>query len=297
MTSLHPVYAGDLGRRRSLLLGRIMAYSLYMTRYIDTHSHVYFPQFDTDREAVYERMHASAVQTIAVGTSLRTSQQAVQAVRDTPDLVVAATIGVHPNAAAEGFDTVVFEELLATSVPRLVCGVGECGIDYYRGATDQEKAKQKEVFQAQIEFALAHDLPLMLHVRSSKGTDDAHHDALSIIDTYQKPHGEKVRGTSHFFTASLAIAKEYWKRGFATSFPGVITFAEECEKVVREAPAHLMLAETDAPYAAPLPHRGQRNEPSYVVEVVRKIAAVREEELERTKEQLLKNAQRIFNIV
>ncbi|MBP9669104.1 MAG: TatD family hydrolase [Candidatus Pacebacteria bacterium] len=265
--------------------------------YIDTHSHVYFPQFDTDRDAVYEHMRANTVRTIVVGTSLKTSTQALQAAQDTPDVVLAATIGVHPNAAAEGFDAVAFEGLLSSNIRGTVCGVGECGIDYYRGATDQEKTKQKEVFQAQIEFALAHDLPLMLHVRSSKGTDDAHQDALAILDAYQKAHGEKVRGTSHFFTASLAVAREYWNRGFATSFPGVITFAKECEEVVRLAPAHLILSETDAPYAAPVPHRGQRNEPAFVVEVVKKIAEVRGEEIERTQEQLLKNAQRIFGVV
>lgn len=276
---------------------RLSQYSARMSYFIDTHSHVYFPQFDTDREAVCERMRANAVRTIVVGTNIATSTQALQAVSDMPDVVVAATIGIHPNAASEGFDAAACEQLLTASVPQTVCAVGECGIDYYRGATDQEKAKQKEVFQAQIEFALAHDLPLMLHVRSSKGTDDAHQDALAILDAYQRVHGEKIRGTSHFFTASLAVAREYWSRGFATSFPGVITFAKECEEVVREAPPHLILSETDAPYAAPMPHRGQRNEPGYVVEVVKKIAAVRGEDEDAVKSLLYQNAQRIFGIV
>lgn len=261
--------------------------------YIDTHSHIYFPEFDAEREALLGRMKEAGVQTITVGTVFDTSRQAVQMAIDVPELVLGATIGVHPNNANEGFSKDQFKELF-NEAP--IVGVGECGLDYYRGADDAQKMVQKEVFEAQINFALEHDLPLMLHVRASKGTDDAHRDTLTILDTFQKTHGSKVRGTSHFFTASLEIAKEYWKRGFATSFPGVITFAKECEEVVREAPQHLMLAETDSPYAAPVPYRGKRNEPAYVVEVVKHIACVRGEEVESVARILRENTQRIFNV-
>lgn len=270
-------------------------------KYIDTHSHIYFKDFDEDREALFSRMHERNVQTITVGTGFLTSGEAVQAAIDTPEMVLGATVGVHPNHAEEGFVPKDFEGLFmvherAEGALPLVVGIGECGLDYYRGADESQKKRQKEVFEAQIVFALEHNLPLMLHVRPSKGTDDAHRDALAILDTFQRAHGDKVRGTSHFFTASLEIAKEYWRRGFATSFPGVITFAKECEEVVREAPLNMVLAETDAPYAAPVPHRGKRNEPVFVVEVVRHIAQVRGVEEWEVAEALYQNTQRIFNV-
>ncbi len=268
-------------------------------KYIDSHSHLYFPQFDADREEVYARMRDSQVQTIAIGTGFLTSRQAVQMVSDVPDLVLAATVGVHPNSATEGFDAALFEGLFvpkgeSEGAPLLVCGVGECGLDYFRGADETEKKRQQEVFEAQIAFAVQYDLPLMLHVRSSPGTSDAHQDAFALLKKAQGTHGERVRGTAHFFTASLEIAKGYWGMGFATSFPGVITFAKETEEVVRLAPRDLMLAETDAPYAAPVPHRGKRNEPAFVVDVVEHIARVRGEDPESVAAAILENTQRIF---
>lgn len=271
-------------------------------RFIDSHSHTYFPQFDVDREEMYARMRALSVQTIAVGTRYATSRMAVQAALDVPDIVCGATVGVHPNDAQEGFVATDFEsfflnhERVEGASPRVV-GMGECGLDYFREVTEEEKQKQREVFDAQIVFAVHHNLPLMLHVRSSKGTTDAHDEVISTLQHAQKTHGSKIRGTSHFFTAPYEIAKKYWDLGFATSFPGVITFAKETEEVVREAPRDLMLAETDAPYAAPTPHRGERNEPIYVQPIVAHIAHVRGEHLEAVASQLVINTQRIFNIV
>jgi TatD DNase family protein len=271
-------------------------------RFIDSHSHTYFPQFDIDRDAMYERMRTLSVQTIAVGTQYATSRMAVQSSIDVPNVVCGATIGVHPHEAREGFTDTDFESLFlnderAEGAPPLVVGVGECGLDYFRDVTETEKQKQREVFAAQIAFAVRHDLPLMLHVRPAKGTHDAHSEVLDMLKQAQGTHGERVRGTSHFFTASYEVAKQYWGLGFATSFPGVITFAKETEEAVREAPHDLMLAETDAPYAAPVPHRGERNEPVFIQSIVDHIARVRGEEVELVASQLVSNTQRIFNIV
>ena len=255
-------------------------------QYIDTHSHPHFPQYDADRDEMLARMRAEDVATIAVGTSVEHSRNAVAIAEAHPDIW--ATVGVHPNDTKEPFDAGVFEKMLG----RKVVAIGECGLDYFRTTEPEELKRQRENFSAQIAFAAANQLPLMLHVRPSKGSNDAHQDALDILHEARWSLG----GTSHFFTGPLDIARRYWDMGLATSFPGVITFAPETHEVVRAAPLDRILSETDAPYAAPAPYRGKRNEPAYVVHVVQAIASIRGMELEAARRQLLSNAQSIFGL-
>lgn len=258
-------------------------------QYIDTHSHLHFSQYDADREEVIARMRAQEVGTIAIGTDLATSKQALALVRQYPDVILGATIGVHPNDSDEMFNPTTFEELLGGTV----VGVGECGLDYFRNDANDiaEKTRQKENFQRHIDFALAHDLPLMLHIR------DAHEDALEILTAAKATvSGSRLRGTAHFFTGSAEAAQRYIDLGFHISFPGVITFAKETENAVRAVPLERILIETDAPYAAPTPHRGARNEPAFVVEMVKKIAEIKELPEERVQEQLLMNARQLFGV-
>jgi TatD DNase family protein len=270
-----------------------------MAEYIDTHSHLQLPQFDTDREAVIARMQERGVVTIAVGVGLITSRQAVALAQDYPDVVVGATIGVHPTDTDEGFDAAWYAGLFTHESPgqkRTVVGVGECGFDYFRTPKAEVYEKQKEVFEAQVAFALEHDLPLMLHVRPSKGTQDAHEDALAILEAKYQEVGGRLRGNAHFFTGSLESAKRYWALGFSTAFPGVVTFAPEYEEIVRACPPDLILSETDAPYASPVPHRGERCEPVYVADTVKALATIRGEDLEELKKRLISNSVRIFGV-
>lgn len=262
-----------------------------MPEYFDTHSHVHFKQFNDDRDAVLARMRDQNVWTIAVGTSLETSNGAVALVKSERDVVRGATIGIHPTTI-EKFDKNAFQELLSEEV----VAVGECGLDYFRGERDELYPKQKENFEAQIEFAVENDLPLMMHIRPSNGKEDAHIDAIEILKSFQKTHGEKVRGNTHFFTGSAEIAKQYVDMGFTIAFPGVITFAEETHDAVREVPLRMILSETDAPYASPEPHRGKRNEPVFVIDTVKKIAEIKGEDLEKVKKTLVSNAIRVFGI-
>jgi TatD DNase family protein len=259
--------------------------------YIDTHSHLHFAQFDSDRADVHARMRDAGVTTIAIGTSLQTSTDAVALAQNNPDIVRGATIGVHPTDYNEEFVPYYYERFLDSGV---VVGVGECGLDYFRTPRSEVYERQRALFEAQIQFALEHDLPLMLHVRPSKGSDDAHDDALAILQQYAHTHGAALRGTAHFFTGSLASAQKYWDLGFCTSFPGVITFAPETEVVVREVPLDRILTETDAPYAAPVPYRGSRCEPTHVVEVVKKIAEIKNVSPETIIEHVRQNTQRVF---
>jgi TatD DNase family protein len=248
-------------------------------------------------------MREHGVATIVVGTGLETSKKAVAFAEKESDSVLGATIGVHPSDTDESFDAATwksdFQMHLEVGLPsegRVVVGVGECGFDYYRTPREEVYKHQREIFEAQIDFAVEHNLPLMLHVRPSKGSDDAHEDALALLTEYQKTHGSRVRGNAHFFTGSLAIARRYWDMGFTVAFPGVITFAKETHEVVKEAPLNMILSETDAPYAAPEPYRGERNEPTYVIEVVKYIAQLRKADEEMVAHQLVENAMRIFGI-
>jgi len=261
-----------------------------MPNFFDTHSHVHFPQFDEDRGSVLARMRKKDVYTIVVGTMFDTSRGA----RDFAEANegVWATIGVHPTDSTEGFEFGVYKELLSEKV----VAIGECGLDYFRGERDELYPEQKDTFENQIEFAVENDLPLMLHIRPSQGSNNAHTDALEILKSYQRSHGEKVRGNTHFFTSSAEVAKQYWDIGFTTAIPGVVTFAPEMHETVRQAPIEMLLSETDAPYAAPVPHRGERNEPIFVEEVVKTIADLRGEDVEKVAPQLVKNALRVFAI-
>lgn len=261
---------------------------------IDTHSHIYEKKFEGDLKDVLERMREKEVETIAVGTCLETSKQAVVLARGeaSREQVIGATIGVHPTDTNESFDADEYEKLLHERV----VGIGECGFDYFRTPRDEVYVRQREIFEAQVKFAAEHNLPLMLHIRPSKDSTDAHDDALEVLKLYQKEYGDVVRGNVHFFTSTKDIAREYLALGFTIAFPGVITFAPELHEVVRDVPLDMLLAETDAPYAAPVPHRGKRNEPVFVIDTIKAIADIREEDFETVATQLTKNAQTVFNI-
>ncbi len=269
-------------------------------KHIDTHSHLYEKKFDEDRAEVLQRMKEQSVSTIVVGTCLETSKKAVELARaeGARDVVLGATIGVHPTDTSEKFNVEAFTNLLdkgTSDVPlSRVVGVGECGFDYYRTPRDEVYIHQREIFEAQVVFAAENDLPLMLHIRPSDGTTDAHDDALEVLRLHQKIYGDTIRGNVHFFTSTKEIAREYLELGFTIAFPGVITFVPELHEVVRDVPLDMMLAETDAPYATPVPHRGKRNEPVFVIDTIRAIAEIRGEDFEMVSTQLTENAKALF---
>lgn len=257
-------------------------------KYIDVHSHLAEPEFDDDRDAVYARMEGAGGATITIGTDLESSRRAVACAERYEN--VWATVGLHPlDNKIETFDEDEYVQL--TGHPKVV-GVGECGLDYFRDADNKEE--QRERFTRQIEFAIKHDKPLMIHGRPSARTMDAYEDILSILESCIVNHESALRGNAHFFVGTTDIAQRFFDLGFTVSFSGVITFAPEYEEVVRSAPLEMIHAETDAPYAAPVPHRGKRNEPSYVVHTLEKIAEIRGERAETVHSALRENAARVF---
>jgi len=264
--------------------------------FIDIHAHLQDKQFDADREEVIAELEAQNIWSIQVGTDNKTSGQAVDLAREYDHLF--ATIGIHPvDKKDETFSEDIFQGLVNSG---RVVAIGECGLDYYYFKNDDntvEKERQKNLFLAQLKFAVDHNLPLMVHCRPAQGSDeDAHRDMLAILTEKKKEYGDKLRGNIHFFTSTLGIAESYIALGFTISFPGVITFAREYDEVVRNIPLDMIMSETDSPYAPPLPFRGKRNEPVYVEEVVKKIAELRGQELALVKGALMKNAKRIFSL-
>lgn len=311
--------------------------------HIDTHAHVNFPVYDTDRVDVIARAHADGVAMINVGTTLDASRDIV-ALAEHYESGVYAIVGMHPlhvkyekNATStdsvasaeqdiereadqevvvamdtpvdsmvkipahyshdytEHFDEAEFEKLI--SHPKVV-GIGECGIDIFRlspeldNETDRAAllALQETVFRKQIQLAVKYDKPIMIHARES------YKKILEILDEEFITHGAKLRGNAHFFAGTIEEAQAFLDRGFTVSFTGVITFAKQYEELVRYVPLEKMLSETDCPFVAPAPHRGKRNEPVFVKEVVKKIAEIKGLDIEVVRATLLENAKRQFRL-
>lgn len=265
-------------------------------RYIDTHSHLNDKRFDPDRAEVLSRMREASVASIVVGTDKEMSERALALSGDHDDLW--CTIGQHPtDKHDEAFDDAWYEK--SVKQPKVVA-IGECGLDYYWPTNpdshkdfvdiEKEKKRQHDIFARQIALAEMSDLPLMIHGRPTPKSMDAYLDILDMI------RGKHVRGNIHFFVGDTQIAKQFLDLGFTMSFTGVLTFTHDYDEVVRYVPLDMIHAETDAPYVAPIPHRGKRNEPAFVVETIKQIAQIREENEEILSEQLYKNARRVFPI-
>ncbi len=276
-------------------------------KYIDIHSHTNFKAFEEDRDAVIMRALDAGVAVINVGTQIDTSRFAVEMANKYDG--VYAIIGLHPihtgasyhdtkelgeegkafTSRGEVFDYENYKKLIVD--PKVVA-IGECGLDYYR-CTEETIAKQKQAFIEQINLANEFNKPLMLHIRNNPESKElnAYSDALEIL----KEHA-KVKGDVHFFAGSLEDAKGFVDFGFTLSFTGVITFTHDYDEVVRQTPLDMIMSETDSPYITPTPYRGKRNEPVYVIEVVKKIAEIKGLNVDDVASQLVANAKRVFNL-
>ncbi len=277
-----------------------------MPKYIDIHSHVNFIAFNADRDEVIKRALENDTYVINVGTQIDTSKSAVELAYKY-HAGVYAIIGLHPihtgasyhdekelgeggkefTSRGEVFDKEAYRELLKN--PK-VLGIGECGLDYYR--MDEESIeKQKKAFTLQIELANEFNKPLMLHIRNNPKdkTHDAYADALELLKKYSK-----VKGDVHFFAGNLDVAQSFVDFGFTISFTGVITFTHDYDEVIKNIPLDMIMTETDSPYVTPVPHRGKRNEPVYVKEVVKRIAEIKGLPEQEVAEAIIANARRVF---
>jgi len=282
-------------------------------KYIDIHSHVNFKVFDEDRDEAVRRALDSDTWMINVGTQVDTSKKAVEMANQYEEGVY-AIIGLHPihtgasyhdekelgeggkefTSRGEIFNKEDYRKLLQD--PKVV-GIGECGLDYYR-CDEESIEKQKLAFVAQIELANEFGKPLMLHIRHDVNHTEhnAYKDSLEILkkhlDEKKLPVG--ARGDVHFFAGTLEEAKAFLDFGFTLSFTGVITFTHDYDEVIKNTPLDMIMSETDSPYVTPIPHRGKRNEPSYVREVVKRIAEIKNLTEEEVASAIIANAKRVF---
>jgi TatD DNase family protein len=296
-------------------------------RYFDAHTHAHFSAFKDDYREVIRRALDVGVGMVNVGTQKDTSRRAVEVAHEFEHEPIYAAVGLHPahtsqsyhdeselgpasaeatagegwlkgfTSRGEEFDLDYYKKLAEN--PKVIA-IGECGLDYYRmeriedggwRKEDGEKVqRQKEAFIAQIELAKTVGKPLMIHSR------DAFRDTLEMLKA-----ADARGGIAHSFVRTIDEARELLDLGFYFTFAGNITFKPRPDKpsadeVIRFIPADRILSETDAPYLAPVPYRGKRNEPLYVIEVTKKLAEIKGLTIEAMAERILENAKRVFGI-
>ncbi|MBW2206530.1 MAG: TatD family hydrolase [Deltaproteobacteria bacterium] len=250
---------------------------------IDTHAHLDMQDYDEDRKEVIERARQGGIShIISVGIDLQSSQKALE-LANSHDFIF-STVGFHPHNA-DHVDPGDLEGLAAlTGEPRVVAW-GEIGLDFYRGWSQPDK--QREAFEKQIDLARHCDLPLVIHCR------EAHEDLLEILK--RKENGP-YQGVIHCFSGDYKLAMNLIAMGFYISIPGTVTYkkAVQVQDVAARIPLERLLLETDAPFLAPVPKRGKRNEPLFVVHTAKKIAELRKIDYEEVGFQTSQNAIKLF---
>lgn len=269
----------------------------------DSHTHLNLAAFDNDRDEIIEKCLREDIFMINVGTCFVTSQKAITIAEQYINCW--ASVGLHPAhtfpAPLNQLDSQEISELIEErfdfrfenliSQNKKVVAVGECGLDYSYlkdlSPNDQEKAKQLEQqeFIKQIKIAQKYNLPLILHVRN------LYQEVLKILTD----NNYRGKALFHFFTGTLEDLKLILQNpNFFIGFSGVITYGNKLDEVIKSVPIERLLIETDAPYVAPLPYRGTRNEPKCVLEVAKKIATVKNLPLETIIKATLVNIQHLF---
>jgi TatD DNase family protein len=252
---------------------------------IDTHAHLDMPEFKADLPQVIERAHEAGVATImTVGIDAASCRKAIEIAETYPG--VFAILGVHPHDAAQVGEGDL-DRLTVLARHEKVKAWGEIGLDFFRNLSPP--AIQQEVFRRQITIAKELKLPLVIHSRAA---------TQETIACLREEGAGEVGGVIHCFSGDAKAARHYLEMGFVISIPGVITFnkAQGLREVVKGLPADVLMLETDAPFLAPVPHRGKRNEPAYVRLVAEAIAGIRKQDLSELAAQTTRNACRVFNL-
>lgn len=277
---------------------------------IDTHSHLHFDAYNQNRSEILSQMSAEECATIAVGTNGATSQMAIE-LAERESLVYAA-VGYHPNFFTSAF---VPEEERADEKPyskeqlekiilsrKRIVALGETGLDYYRlseelHSIEEGKNIQKGAFIDHLDLGITHELPIVVHCR------EAFDDLIQILSE-RKKRGINDRCVIHCFTGDWELAQNLLELGCHLSFTGIITFPEKkgsdpekaIARVIERMPLERMMIETDAPWLAPIPHRGEQNNPTYVRFIAEKIAELRKKSVDEIVQETTINAKRFFSI-
>ncbi len=257
---------------------------------IDSHCHPQAPQYEADRDAMIRRALDAGIKMLCIGTDFATSKQGIELAQQYEGMW--ATAGLHPNDNLnEGFNVAAYEELL--KMPKVV-GMGEIGLDYYRTTEEPAKQAQRERFEQQLALAVKLNMPIVIHSRDAgKGSMGiVHGDLLSIV----RNNLPTRTGVAHSFTGTIDEARQYLDLGFYIGFNGIITFARQYDDLVKFVPMDRILIETDAPFLAPEPHRGGRNESSYIVEVAKKLAELKNESHDTIAQVTDANCRELFKL-
>ncbi len=253
--------------------------------YIDTHAHIYSDKFDEDRDETVQRAVNLGVSKILMpNVDSESIEGMMLCEKDYPEICV-PMMGLHPCSVNENVDKElkIVEDWLAK---REFIAIGEIGIDLYWDKTFQEQ--QIEALKIQVDWAIQYDVPIVLHTRES--TQD-------VIKILEQKHHEKLRGVFHCFGGSVEEAKAITDLGFMLGLGGVTTFKKGgMDLVVPELSLDDIILETDCPYLAPVPHRGKRNEPSYMLGVASKIAEYKLISIQEVAEKTTANAKRLFGV-
>jgi TatD DNase family protein len=264
--------------------------------YTDSHCHLENNRFDADRADVFTRAKEVAVTTLLAigngeGPGTGTLDCAIKLAHQHDG--VYATVGIHPHEAALAKQE-DFDELERLSKDPKVIAWGEIGLDYFYDHSPRDV--QQQVFVHQMEMAHAAKLPIIIHNRPSDNSENAWDDLFRLLREHWASTG--LGGVLHCFTGTVEHARAALDIGFVISFAGNITYpkAQNIRDAAAMAPLDQIFIETDSPYLAPIPHRGKRNEPAYVVEAARQIARLRDLATEEIGMQTSENFRRFFNL-
>jgi TatD DNase family protein len=251
---------------------------------VDSHCHLDFPDFAAEREAVIARARAAGVATMVTICTKISEFPAVRAIAES-DPAIWCTVGIHPHEAAAEPDIDAARLVELTRHPKVI-GIGECGLDYHYDYAPRDR--QQAVFRTHARAAIAAGVPLVVHTREA---DD---DTARLLKEESRAGG--LAGVLHCFTSGKALALEALDLGFYVSFSGIVTFknAEDLRDVVRAVPLDRMLVETDAPFLAPVPKRGKRNEPAFVAHTAAFIAGLKGISAEALAAATTENFHRLF---
>ncbi len=278
-----------MGPRRPVLQESGESRLLRADMLIDSHTHLTFPDFAKDLDAIIRRAaDAGVTRIVTIGTTIESSRRAVELAERFP--AVYATVGIHPDHAMEAPEDFIAELRSLAASPRVV-GLGEMGLDYYRRTPeriDAERETQRSVFTQQLHLAVELGLNVVIHERESWD------ETVSVI----APFAGRLRAVFHCFGKSIDHAQSVIAQGHIVSFTGIVTFknASVVQDTVARLPSGSYMVETDAPYLAPVPFRGKRCEPSHTRATAEHIATLRAESLDVVAAQTTATAQAFFRL-
>ncbi len=251
--------------------------------FFDSHAHYDDGRFDEDRDAIIKGLIKQNVSTVInVGADMVSSHNSIRLAEQYPGFF--AAVGVHPHEA-ENMKEEDLEQLKQWFSHEKVVALGEIGLDYYYDHSPRDV--QRYWFDRQMKLAIEYDMPIIIHNR------DAHGDTMELLKKYPE-----ASGVLHCYSGSAEMAKELSKMGWYLAFGGSCTFknAKELPKVIEQIPEELFLIETDCPYLAPVPHRGERNHSGLLIHVAEKIGTIRGWSVEEVARKSRENAERLFRI-